>query len=220
MRLRFESCVMDLGSRQVFRDGRELRLSPKAFQLLELLAARRPNALSKEEILDRLWPGVAVSEGSLANVASELRDALDDDARHPRILRTVQRYGYAFQAEAQVETEGPSEAERPASSKTGCSLSWDGRDIALAEGENLMGRDPAAAVWIDKTSVSRYHARILIDGTSARIEDLGSKNGTFVRGQRVTAGVPLRDGDEIRLGSIAMLFHRSEAGHPTRTATV
>ena len=83
----------------------------------------------------------------------------------------------------------------------------------------MIGRDPAAAIEVDDVSVSRYHARIVIDGSAARIEDLGSKNGTFVRESRVSGTVPVRDGDSIRLGSVAMVFHRPEAGTPTATAS-
>ena len=83
----------------------------------------------------------------------------------------------------------------------------------------MIGRDPAAAVQVDDVSVSRYHARIVIDGSAARIEDLGSKNGTYVRQSRIASVVPLRDGDAIRLGSVAMVFRRSEAGAPTQTAS-
>ena len=216
MRLHFEDCVVDLGARQVFRSQRQIRLSPKAFQTLELLAGCRPNALSKEEILQRLWPDVVVADGSLANVVSELREALGDDARSPRIVRTVQRYGYAF--EARVEVEGrETSVDRP--SVAGCRLLWGEREIALVEGENLIGRDPGGAVFVDDVSVSRHHARIVAEGSLARIEDLGSKNGTYLRGEKLETATILRDGDAIRLGSVAMVIHRSEAGPSTETVS-
>jgi pSer/pThr/pTyr-binding forkhead associated (FHA) protein len=65
--------------------------------------------------------------------------------------------------------------------------------------------------------VSRHHARIVVDGTAARLEDLGSKNGTFLRNQRLEGSHPLRDGDAIRLGLVALVFRRFEPGISTET---
>jgi len=215
MRLGFGDCVLDLGTRRVFRAAEAISLSPKAFQLLELLVQRRPDAVSKDDIQRALWPDTFVVETNLANLVNELRAAFGDDARQGRVIRTVHRFGYAFQAEAR--TLSPAAARTEA--RQACCVVLGEREIALGEGENMIGRDPAAAVHLDDVSVSRYHARIVIDGAAARIEDLGSKNGTFVRETRVTGAVPLRDRDGIRLGAVAMVFHRSEAGPPTRTAT-
>ena len=69
------------------------------------------------------------------------------------------------------------------------------------DGEDAIGRVSKAAVWIDSNTVSRRHARIVISAEGATIEDLGSKNGTFLYGQRLTGPAELRDGDEIRLAS-------------------
>lgn len=96
MRLCFGDCVLDFGNREVFRGETLVRLSPKAFQLLELLATNRPNAVAKDKIHESLWPGSFVVDGNLANLIRELREAVGDDARQPRVIRTVQRYGYAF----------------------------------------------------------------------------------------------------------------------------
>ena len=100
MRLGFGEYVLDLGTRQVFRVAEEIPLSPKAFQLLELLVQRRPNAVSKEELQNALWPDTFVAETNLANLVSELRTAFGDEARQSHVIRTVQRFGYAFQAQA------------------------------------------------------------------------------------------------------------------------
>jgi DNA-binding winged helix-turn-helix (wHTH) protein len=215
MRLGFGEYVLDLGTRQIFRAAEGISVSPKAFQLLELLVLRRPDAVSKEEVQRVLWPDTFVAETNLANLINELRSAFGDDAKQSRIIRTVQRFGYAFQAQAR-NLPGPVALGKAAG---GCRLVWGEQEIVLNEGENMIGRDPAAAVHLDDVSVSRYHARIVIDGAAARLEDLGSKNGTFVRESRVTGTVPLRNGDGIRLGAVDMVFNRSEAGAPTRTAT-
>ena len=69
------------------------------------------------------------------------------------------------------------------------------RRIALAEGENVMGRDPTALIQLDAAGISRRHARILVVDARALIEDLASKNGTMVNDQPVTGQLILHDGD-------------------------
>jgi len=214
MRLTFEGCLLNTGTREVFRGDRQVHLSPKAFQLLELLVANRPNAIAKQNLHEQLWPNTFVADGNLANLVNELRERLGDDARQPRIIRTVQRFGYAFGAEAAREAA----AEAP-KAEVVYRLLWANREIALSEGDNLIGRDQEAAVWVDDVSVSRHHARIRIDAIGARVEDLGSKNGTYVGGTRVDMPTLLRDGDSVRLGSVALVFRRYEAGVSTETVS-
>ena len=76
----------------------------------------------------------------------------------------------------------------------------------VAPGANLVGRDPQATVWLDSPGVSRHHARITVDGDHVTVEDLGSKNGTHVRGATIVGPTPLADGDEIRFGSMSLTF--------------
>lgn len=73
-------------------------------------------------------------------------------------------------------------------------------DIALADGETTLGRESDNSVVIDEPQLSRHHARITVSGSQVAITDLGSTNGTFVNGDRVT-NASLTPGDEIRLGS-------------------
>jgi WD40 repeat protein/DNA-binding winged helix-turn-helix (wHTH) protein len=96
VRLHFGQIAVDPGAREVLRAGRRVELSPKAMELLLALVEARPRALSRSEIHDRLWPDSFVSEASLRQVAMELRRALGDDPREPRLIRTVRRFGYAF----------------------------------------------------------------------------------------------------------------------------
>jgi pSer/pThr/pTyr-binding forkhead associated (FHA) protein len=95
---------------------------------------------------------------------------------------------------------------------------WEARQIALSEGENILGRAPDASVWIDAPGVSRHHARILLQGASAAVEDLGSKNGTYVSGRRITQALQLTDGDQIRLGSVVVTFRIPPPAGSTETA--
>jgi DNA-binding winged helix-turn-helix (wHTH) protein len=202
VRLQFDDLVVDRGTRQVFRGGEELRLSPKAFDLALLLLESRPRALSKGDLLERLWPATFVAESNLASLVAEIREAIGDDAKAPKYIRTVPRFGYAF---CGTVTEPVSSAASTASS-IGFWVVWEARQISLREGENVVGREPEAEVWIDSAAVSRRHARISITGRRAQVEDLGSKNGTFVRGTRITGPCEIVDGDQIRLGSVVLRF--------------
>jgi DNA-binding winged helix-turn-helix (wHTH) protein len=217
MLLSFGDCFFDGRSRQLLRGGTPVHVPPKSVRLLEVLLVQRPAAISKESLIETLWPGVFVADGNLARLVAELREVIGDDAHAPRFVRTVSRYGYAFHGEA---AEAGEEASR-ARGTPPFRLLHGAKELPLGEGENVIGRDPAVHVSIDDASVSRHHARIVVDGFSARLEDLGSKNGTYVHNRRVEGAIALRDGDAIRLGSVALVFRRFETGgpEPTRTAT-
>ena len=212
MRLAFGDCVVDLGTREVFRGGSPATVSPKAFQLLEILIDKRPNAVSKQDLHRLLWPDTFVSDANLPNLVRELRGALGDDARESHIIRTVPKFGYAFTGE--IAPEGSARTTRP---EMVYKLIWKDREIALVEGENILGRDRDAAAWIDVHSVSRHHARIVVSGDTATLEDLGSKNGTFLAGESVVKPRTLRDGDRIRIGTVEMIFRRYVGGISTES---
>jgi DNA-binding winged helix-turn-helix (wHTH) protein len=198
---RFASFSLDAATRQLLRNGREVSLSPKAFQLLLLLVANRDRAVPKPELHQNLWPSTFVLDTNLASLIAEIRRALDDAAARPRFVRTIHRYGYRFVG--QVD-ESRVAADLPAAAKYW--LAWELKKVPLTEGANVIGRGTDTSISIDAPGVSRHHARIVIRGTEAMIEDLGSKNGTYVAGERVTAPRRLADGDQIRLGSVVVRF--------------
>ena len=78
------------------KDGEEIHLSPKSFELLTLLVESRSRAVSREELHQKLWPSSYVLETNLASLVAEIRRALGDSAAHPRYVRTVHRFGYWF----------------------------------------------------------------------------------------------------------------------------
>lgn len=198
MRLSFGDCAFDSDTREVFRAQLPRPISPKAFALLEALIECRPKALSKADIHARLWPGTFVSEANLANLVVELRAALGDSARKPRIIRTAARFGYAFCAKAAPERQrSGSDAE---TAGLVYRLVWGRRELGLEPGDNLIGRDPEAIVWIDDESVSRRHATISIGKAGATIKDLGSKNGTYVDDKKIRGATPLSDGGVVKIG--------------------
>src|SRR5262245_37859484 len=116
MRVSFGDFLLDSDSRELHRGSEPVRLSPKALQLLQILVTERPKALSKAELQDRLWPDTFVVEKNLANLISEIREALGEDRLNPRFIRTVPRYGYAFRYLATEITESTTGA-RPTTSK-------------------------------------------------------------------------------------------------------
>jgi DNA-binding winged helix-turn-helix (wHTH) protein len=210
MRLRFAECVFDSDTREVFRAGKPVHVSPKAFALLSALVERRPKAISKEELQQLLWPDTFVSEANLPNLVAELRDALNDDAHQPRIIRTVPRFGYAFVAE--------SSGAGPLVLALAFRLIWGDREIALSPGENVIGRDDAATLWIDDSLVSRRHARIVIGESGAVLEDLASKNGTLLNGERIHSPAKLADEDRITIGPASVVFRVFRQTASTATA--
>ena len=211
MIVRFGEFTLDTDTRQVLGTDGELHLSPKAYELLTILVENRPRAMSKDELYERLWPATFVSEVNLASLVAEIREAFGDDARKPRFIRTAHRFGYAF---CGTTSDAPREgaAETPF-----CWLLIGGRRLPLRLGENILGREPEEGINLDSPTVSRRHARISIAGTDAVLEDLGSKNGTFVGGEPVSATVRLKDGDEIRTGSVVCRFRMTSRKGTTAT---
>ena len=214
MTYRFGEFTLDRPTRRLLRQETEVHLSPKAFDLLILLIENQARAMSKAELHERLWPSTYVLETNLAGVVAELRRALEDAADQPQYIRTMPRFGYRFVGDARSTAALEDAVKTPVKYW----LVWDTRQIALSDGENILGRAPDAGVWIDAPGVSRHHARILLDGAGAAVEDLGSKNGTYLRGQRISASAPLIDGDQIRLGPILITFRIPPPAGSTETA--
>jgi pSer/pThr/pTyr-binding forkhead associated (FHA) protein len=89
----------------------------------------------------------------------------------------------------------------------------------LLEGPNVIGRAPDATIQCDAAGVSRHHARILVSKGDVTLEDLGSKNGTYLRSERITSA-RLSDGDEIRLGTATLTFRIEAPLGPTETVAI
>lgn len=208
---RFGEFQLNDETRQLLRSDASVHLSPKAFQLLQVLVEAAPRALSKSELQERLWPGTFVVEANLAHLIAEIRRALDDTSRRPRFVRTVHGFGYAFQEQI-ARNIG-----RPGRSLV-CLLRWDGGRATLLEGEHIVGRDPGADVVLDSGSVSRRHARIRVGPAEVTLDDTGSKNGSFVRTRRVEGAVRLTDGDEIRIGMVTVSVRIMTEAVSTETA--
>jgi DNA-binding winged helix-turn-helix (wHTH) protein len=212
--VRFGEFVLDAGRRQLFRSGAEVRLQPRTFGLLDLLVQSRSKALSRRQIRAHLWPDTVVEDASLTVAVAELRAALGDDAREPRYIRTVYGFGYAFAGDVEEQRAGGAPVAGVAPR-----VLWERRIIPLVEGENVLGRDEGVTVRIDAPGVSRRHAQIQVSGAEATIEDLGSKNGTYVGDATspIAAPTTLPDDCRFRLGRVLLVFRSSPEAGSTMT---
>jgi len=136
MRLKFGDCVLDLRARQLERQGTNVPLEPKVYELLEVLIKRRPAVVTNNELDELLWPQVYVARTSLTRLVSELRGALGDTPHGAQVIRTVYKRGYAFCAEV---TAVRSEAASPATIE----LVWKKQSFSLTDGDELsLGSEP------------------------------------------------------------------------------
>lgn len=204
VRVTFGRFVFDPRLRNITFDGTPVEMSPKAFTLLEMLIEARPAPVPTKELYDRLWPDTIVELGNLHNLIAEIRRVLDDDRS---IIRTIRGVGYAFDAK-DVGVEAWSSR---------FVVCFGDEIVPLRTGENIVGRDPEAAVVIDSPDVSRQHARFLVSENKVTVEDLGSKNGTFVQGERLSRPRVIVDGDTVTLGHTNVLLRRRGSGDSTAT---
>jgi DNA-binding winged helix-turn-helix (wHTH) protein len=217
VRTRFAAFTLDPTTRQLLDGGRDVHLSPKAFDVLCILVAERPKVVTKANLHDRVWPGTFVVDANLSVLVGEIRRALADHVQAPRFIRTVHKVGYAFCGEA---TE--LEAERPEDrGQARHWFAWNDRTFVLGPGDNILGRDPACGVWLDASGVSRRHARVrLATGSAATLEDLGSTNGTFLGPARVTGPAALADGDVVHIGSVSLTYRAWLPERPPATERI
>jgi hypothetical protein len=199
--------TFDAARRQLVGEGGAVELPTKEFELLSLLVSKRPDAVSKEEIQNVLWPRTSVTEASLTSLVRELRAKLGQAGRKGPI-RTLHGFGYALASE-----EGPPEGGATPRLVRGET------EIRIPSTGLVLGREPGLPGTIESDSVSRRHARLTWDGQDALLEDLGSKNGTFLAGVRISVPVALKDGDEVRFGLVTFVFRVAPTGAST-TKTV
>ncbi len=205
--VRFGLFELDLRTGELRKQGVKVRLQEQPFQVLAMLIERPGELVTREELKERLWPAAVFVDfdHGLGKAVSKIRGALGDLAESPRFVETLERRGYRFIAPVERIAPAP-RRDRAAVAR----LIGDQAAIPLGEGEHLAGRDPACAVWIDSSFVSRRHARLVVDDLGVMIEDLDSHNGTFVNGQRIDSRCRLADRDEIRIGPARLVLCLSE----------
>jgi DNA-binding winged helix-turn-helix (wHTH) protein len=190
-------------------------LRPRVTELLVCLARCGDRLASTRHLIDSVWGTEFVTVNALTQLVAELRRALGDDPAKPRYVETIPRRGYRLIAPTtmtelgqQPEIEGELIVEL---------VDDEGTEWLLEPGETVIGRSPDAAVRIDRSEISRRHARIAIEGRTVTLEDLGSKNGTCLRGRRLDGVVELENSDEIQLGADLARFRVKI--HDARTKT-
>jgi DNA-binding winged helix-turn-helix (wHTH) protein len=222
VKVQFAEFTLDGETRQLLsRTQGEIRLSPKAFDLLSTLVERRPNVVDKSVLHAQIWPDTFVVDANLNVLVAEIRRALGDSHRAPRFIRTVHGVGYAFSGEA-VDLERSRSSQRPGAGGARFWLLWNDRAIVLVEGENIVGRDPQCHVWLDASGVSRRHARIQVTSGSDAVvvEDLGSKNGTLLSNAPITGQARMTNGDLIQIGSVELKLRVWSEGKAAETERI
>lgn len=206
--VRFGDCVLNIATRELTRGGLPQALSPKAFTLLTVLAEHRPAAVSHDELRKALWPDMEMGGTTLARLVNEVRAAVGDHADHPHVIRTVQRFGYAFCGETD---SGGKESE----TRVRCAVQWGTQHIALPPGTYMIGRGPDAPISVPASNVSRRHAQIVVTAAGATLEDLGSRNGTCLGDDRISGRVDLKHQDRIVVGPATLIFYQSDNAETT-----
>lgn len=206
MRVAFDRFTFDSERRELDDGSSQIHLGPKAFRLLEVLIENAPRAVSKRALYEQIWPNTFVDETNLAGLINEVREALGDAARKPRFIRTVHGFGYAFSGELTRDDF-----------TTAAILVFRGQEIPLRAGANVLGRDASADVQIDDVTVSRRHAKITLSDDGATLDDLESKNGTFIDGTKISETTPLADHQTFVLGDASITFKRAGSAGSTVT---
>src|SRR4051812_29306270 len=207
MAYRFGTFLYDPVGRGLSRAGAEISLTHKSRELLLLFLHNPGRLLTRDEIVERVWPDMAVTDDALRFQVAELRRAFGPKGED--FILTIRREGYRWDEPVSAAADRPVRAVGHAPTALlppRFRLVLESREVQLAEGENFIGRDPVAALWIDHPSVSRRHARIVLQGSKATLEDCKSKNGTHVNGKVIQGRVTLTDGDEVRIGPETMVF--------------
>jgi Tol biopolymer transport system component/DNA-binding winged helix-turn-helix (wHTH) protein len=135
-------------SLELSRPERVVHVEPKPMQVLTLLAARAGEAVTREELLDAVWPEVYVTENAVSRCVSQLRKLLDDDPRTPRVIETIPTVGYRLIAPVYHLGDGQDGAARPAEASDVA--------VAVAGAAPLEGEAAAVATPADARRDARF----------------------------------------------------------------
>lgn len=199
---------------RISRNGRYVRLRPRAMDVLVTLALAAGELVSKRNLIDAVWRTEFVSDHALTQVIAEIRAALGDDARKPEFIQNIPRRGYRLVADVNLVSKAGELANK---ALLPFRLQGDDVDHPLVQGQNVIGRATDADIYINRTEVSRCHAKVVVQGSTASIEDLGSKNGTYLNGRILEEPTTLSNGDEIWIGRRVARLRFLIEGEPTQT---
>src|ERR1041385_4624073 len=106
-RIVFDDFSLDLVNECLWKGSEEIKVRPKAFALLNYLLNRPGQLVTKEELLNAVWPETFVGDAVLKVTVRQLREALDDDPKFPRFIETSHRRGYRFIGELAQRKQEP-----------------------------------------------------------------------------------------------------------------
>jgi DNA-binding winged helix-turn-helix (wHTH) protein len=205
MAYRFGPFLYDPADRALFRDGAEVPLTHKSRDLLLYFLENPRRTLLRERLVEKVWGGVAVTDEAVRAQIVRLRRALGEAG--DELVKSVRQEGYRWEGDVWVEDAPRARAARSVLPRgPRFRLVLDDREVQLLDGANVIGRDSESALWIDDASVSRRHAQVVVTDGRARLEDLDSKNGTFLNGRKISRAEALANGDQIRVGAIEIYF--------------
>lgn len=211
------------------RGSEEIRLEPKVMMVLNSLAGRAGEVVSKRELIDEVWNTEFIAENSLTRVIANLRRALGDDARNPSHIQTISKRGYRLIAEvddgsqkelarrwspgsyeplAVIVGDGVRFGNRPGSERCDHVLICGDQEIPLIVPTIVFGRGEQSDIQFLVSEVSRVHARLDVAKGRAVIEDLRSKNGTKVNNRIIDRPHRLSSGDAIVIGPNTLVYRR------------
>ena len=215
--IRFADCILDIDARRLVRSGQEAHLPPKAFDLLKLLVENRPRVLSKTELIERVWRGCSFQmQAWRKSSASSGGRSGRTTTRASSVRCTAAADAFAAELLDQPRDD-PRFASRSVAGSAICWLFCGPRQFPLMDGEHVVGRESDAAIWLDSPKVSRRHAKIVVNGGSAVLIDLDSKNGSFVRGIPVTGPTTLGRVMDVCIGPFALIFRVADGAGSTES---
>lgn len=166
---RFAGVTLDLESRELIRDGARVQVEPKVWDLLVHLLENRGKAVDKDELQDRIWQGLVVTEASLTRAVMKARRAVGDEARPHRVIRTIHGFGYRFVANVESAPAPPAEPTLRAASALALPLK---PSIAVLPFRNLS--DDSGQAWFCEgiaddivTELSRFRSLFVVASHSS-----------------------------------------------------
>jgi len=145
-RIQFDPFCLDVANECLSKGSQAIKLRPKAFAVLDYLLRHPEQLVSKEELLDAIWPGTYVGEAVLKVVIRQLREALGDDSKSPRFIETAHRRGYRFIG--QIAQSQPALAKDSPAKKASTSQLRSANSL-----QRVVGREAALSrlgYWLDK----------------------------------------------------------------------
>ena len=210
----FGPFFVDRTGYRVLRDEESLELTPKLLDLLFFLLDHSGDLVTKEELLDALWPEANVTENALAQAMSELRQVLGDDASSPRFIKTIARRGYRFIAPVEAAEPRPDGAAPPVAEH-------DDHTIAVLDFVNVSGEVDSA--WLSagiaetvSAGLSRLRPFLVVDRwrvmdarrrTDGSLQQIAAELGARL----AVVGSYQRHGDQIRITARAVDVVSGEA---------